>query len=142
MLDGASGMRGGASGMAGGSMITTLTSGKLTVVDLAGSERVKRSGADEDTSGRRMKEAININTSLLGLSNVMKALSTQQSHVPYRDSKLTHMLSDALGGNCRTSLVVCVSPSSSDASETTAALEFGSRAMKVRTHAVVNESDV
>ena len=125
-----------------GSMITTLTSGKLTIVDLAGSERVKRSGADEDMTGRRMKEAININTSLLGLSNVMKALSTQSTHIPYRDSKLTHMLSDALGGNCRTSLVVCVSPAQADISETTAALEFGARAMKVKTNAVVNSSDV
>lgn len=106
-------------------------SGKLTVVDLAGSERVKRSGADEDTSGRRMKEAININTSLLGLSNVMNALSQNASYVPYRDSKLTHMLSDAIGGNCRTSLIVCVSPSLSDLSESIGTLEFGVRAMKV-----------
>ena len=59
------------------------------------------------------------------LSNVMKALSTQSSFVPYRDSKLTHMLSDALGGNCRTSLVICVSPATADCSETTGALEFG-----------------
>ena len=57
-----------------GSQMCELTSGKLTVVDLAGSERVKRSGANEERSGQRMKEAININTSLLGLSNVMKAL--------------------------------------------------------------------
>merc|ERR1719230_2542336 len=116
-----------------GSLQATQLRGKLNLVDLAGSERVKRSGADEDASGRRMKEAININSSLLGLSNVMKALSTQQSHVPYRDSKLTHMLSDALGGNCRTSLVVCVSPAAADTAETAAALEFGARAMKVRT---------
>ena len=126
----------------GGSMIATQTSGKLTVVDLAGSERVKRSGADEDISGRRMKEAININTSLLGLSNVMKALSTQSPHIPYRDSKLTHMLSDALGGNCKTSLVVCASPASADVSETTGTLEFGARAMKVRTNAIVNSNEV
>ena len=139
---GAGGVEGGVHGLNSGSRIATLTSGKLTIVDLAGSERVKKSGADEDTSGRRMKEAIHINTSLLGLSNVMKALSTQATHIPYRDSKLTHMLSDALGGNCRTSLVVCVSPSGGDASETTAALEFGSRAMKVRTHAVVNSTEV
>ena len=62
-----------------GSMLARLTSGKLTIVDLAGSERVKKSGADEDTSGRRMREAIHINSSLLVLSNVMKALSTQVS---------------------------------------------------------------
>ena len=83
VLDGASGTM---------SRIVSCASGKLTVVDLAGSERVKRSGADEDTSGKRMREAININSSLLGLSNVMKALSTQAAYVPHRDSKLTHML--------------------------------------------------
>ena len=127
---------------AAGSRMATLTSGKLTIVDLAGSERVKRSGADEDITGRRMREAININTSLLGLSNVMKALSTQAAYVPYRDSKLTHMLADALGGNCRTSLVVCASPAVADVSESLGTLEFGSRAMKVRTHAVVNQSEV
>ena len=54
------------------------------------------------------------------------------AQVPYRDSKLTHMLSDALGGNCRTSLVVCVSPATADASESSGTLEFGTRAMKVR----------
>ena len=133
ILDSASGTK---------SRIVSCASGKLTIVDLAGSERVKRSGADEDVTGRRMKEAININSSLLGLSNVMKALSTQAAYVPYRDSKLTHMLSDALGGNCRTSLVVCASPSAADASETLGTLEFGARAMKVRCHAVVNSSEV
>ena len=81
-----------ASGMAVGSMHAMQLTGKLSLVDLAGSERVKRSGADEDTSGRRMKEAININTSLLGLSNVMKALSVGAGYIPYRDAKLTHYL--------------------------------------------------
>ena len=81
-----------ASGMAIGSMHAMQLTGKLSLVDLAGSERVKRSGADEDTSGRRMKEAININTSLLGLSNVMKALSLGAGYIPYRDAKLTHYL--------------------------------------------------
>jgi len=80
-----------------GSMETTQISGKLSIVDLAGSERVKRSGADEDVRGARMREAININTSLLGLSNVMKALAQGGgAYVPYRDSKLTHMLQDSL----------------------------------------------
>tara|TARA_B110001452_G_C15149854_1_gene400193 strand:+ start:75 stop:1064 length:990 start_codon:yes stop_codon:yes gene_type:complete len=73
-----------ASGVAAGSMQATQLTGKLSLVDLAGSERVKRSGADEDLSGRRMKEAININTSLLGLSNVMKALGSHAGYVPYR----------------------------------------------------------
>eukprot|EP00966_Prymnesium_polylepis_P166243 3842922-Prymnesium_polylepis.1 len=60
----------------------------------------------------------------------MKALSQGASHVPYRDSKLTWLLQDALGGNCRTSLVVCVSPAAVDASESAGTLEFGARAMK------------
>jgi hypothetical protein len=75
-----------ASGVAAGSMAATQLTGKLSLVDLAGSERVKRSGADEDVSGRRMKEAININTSLLGLSNVMKALSSNASYIPCRST--------------------------------------------------------
>ena len=60
----------------------------------------------------------------------MKALSVGAGYIPYRDAKLTHYLADSLGGNCRTSLVVCASPSSSDASETSSTLDFGSRAMK------------
>eukprot|EP00965_Chrysotila_dentata_P170431 5625349-Pleurochrysis_carterae.AAC.1 len=89
-----------------------------------------------------MREAININASLLGLSNVMKALSQGAQHVPYRDSKLTMMLSDSIGGNCRTTLVVCASPATIDSSETSGTLDFGSRAMKVKTNAVVNTSTV
>ena len=116
-----------------GSMETRVCVGKLTVVDLAGSERVKRSGADQDLSGKQMREAININSSLLGLSNVMKALASGATHVPYRDSKLTHMLADSIGGNCRTTLVVAVSPAAADAGESAGSLEFGARAMKVGT---------
>ena len=118
-------------------METRVCVGKLTVVDLAGSERVKRSGADQDLSGKQMREAININSSLLGLSNVMKALASGATHVPYRDSKLTHMLADSIGGNCRTTLVVAVSPAAADAGESAGSLEFGARAMKVgrRPHA-------
>ena len=126
----------------GGDVQATQLTGKLSLVDLAGSERVKRSGADEEKTGKRMKEAININTSLLGLSNVMKALGQAASHVPYRDSKLTHLLSDSLGGNCRTSLIVCASQASLDASETTGALDFGARAMQVKVSATVNSTTV
>jgi len=126
-----------------GSMETTQLSGKLSIVDLAGSERVKRSGADEEPSGRRMREAININTSLLGLSNVMKALAQGGgAYVPYRDSKLTHMLQDSLGGNCRTALVVCASPAAVDGGESAGTLDFGARAMKVKTHATINSQTV
>ncbi|KAJ1620524.1 P-loop containing nucleoside triphosphate hydrolase protein, partial [Pavlovales sp. CCMP2436] len=116
-----------------------VVTGKLTIADLAGSERVKRSGADADLSGVRFKEAVNINTSLLGLGSVMKALGERQKFVPYKDSKLTTLLADSLGGNCRTALVVCVSPALADHSETGGALEFGARAMKVAVHAHVNE---
>ena len=65
----------GGGGLGGGSHVATVVSGKLSLVDLAGSERVKKSGANEDVSGRQMREAININSSLLGLSNVMKVRS-------------------------------------------------------------------
>lgn len=141
VLEGASASIDLSASLRGGELVrATQLTGKLSVVDLAGSERVKRSGADED--GKRFKEAVNINTSLLGLSNVMKALGSTAGHVPYRDSKLTHMLSDALGGNCRTSLIVCASPAAIDAGETSGTLDFGARAMKVAVSAVVNSTTV
>ncbi|KAG8456883.1 hypothetical protein KFE25_005033 [Diacronema lutheri] len=139
---GGTGGGGGGDGGADGGVDTQLLSAKLTLVDLAGSERVKRSGADADLSGVRFREAVNINTSLLGLGSVMKALGERAKFVPYKDSKLTQLLTDSLGGNCRTALVVCVSPAAADHSETAGALEFGARAMKVAVHARVNEAMV
>eukprot|EP00736_Rhodelphis_marinus_P006685 Rmarinus@m.24162 len=107
-----------------------LLRGKLTLCDLGGSERVKKTEA----SGDRLSEAQNINLSLLELGNVVAALTnTSGTHVPYRNSALTRLLQDSLGGNAVTRLVVCVSPSARDSSETRCSLEFGSRAMCVQT---------
>jgi len=114
------------------------TVGQLSVVDLAGSERVKRSGV----TGSNFKEATNINGSLLALGNVIQALADKRKHVPFRDSKLTRILEGSVGGNCKTSLLVCVSPSENSVSETLSTLEFASRAMCVEVNATVNETVV
>lgn len=82
------------------------TCGKLTVVDLAGSERIKRSGV----TGKELQQAININQSLLCLGNVVAALVEKKKFVPYRDSKLTRLLEDSIGGNCKTNLMARAAP--------------------------------
>lgn len=79
---------------------------KMHLVDLAGSERAKRTKAE----GQRLKEGIDINKGLLALGKVISALVEHQRHVPYRDSKLTRLLQDSLGGNSRTVMIACVSP--------------------------------
>uniref|UniRef100_A0A8C9WA33 Kinesin-like protein n=1 Tax=Scleropages formosus TaxID=113540 RepID=A0A8C9WA33_SCLFO len=83
-------------------------SGKLYLVDLAGSEKVSKTGAE----GAVLDEAKNINKSLSSLGNVISALAEGSTYVPYRDSKMTRILQDSLGGNCRTTIVICCSPSS------------------------------
>ncbi|VDL70027.1 unnamed protein product [Nippostrongylus brasiliensis] len=100
---------------------------KFHFVDLAGSERLKRTGA----TGDRAKEGISINCGLLALGNVISALggaNGKVSHVPYRDSKLTRLLQDSLGGNSRTLMVACVSPSDSDFVETLNTLKYANQA--------------
>jgi kinesin family protein 3/17 len=83
--------------------------GKLNLVDLAGSERVRVTGA----TGKRLEESKKINQSLSCLGNVIAALTDQKSrsHIPYRDSKLTRILEDSLGGNCKTTMMAMISPS-------------------------------
>ncbi|KAI9219817.1 P-loop containing nucleoside triphosphate hydrolase protein [Blastocladiella britannica] len=108
--------------------------GRLTLCDLAGSERVKRSLA----TGTQLSEAKEINLSLLELGNVIQALAEQKRHVPYRNSTLTRLLQESLGGNCVTSLIVCASPARRDVSETKGTLMFGYRAMRIKTHARIN----
>ena len=93
---------------------------KLHFVDLAGSERAKRTGA----SGERLKEGIEINKGLLALGNVINSLCEKHSHVPYRDSKLTRLLQDSLGGNSRTLMLACVSPGDADLEETLNTLKY------------------
>ncbi|KAF0720488.1 Aste57867_281 [Aphanomyces stellatus] len=109
--------------------------GKLYLVDLAGSEMVRKTGA----SGKQLEEAKTINKSLSALGMVINALTTANvSFVPYRDSKLTRVLQEALGGNSRTSLIINVSPSIYNAPETLSTLRFGNRAKAIKNKAVVN----
>lgn len=103
------------------------TSGKLTLVDLAGSERVSKT----DASGDRLVEAAAINKSLTSLGQVFKALATNAPHIPYRNSKLTHVLQDSLGGDSKTCVFVNVSPLESNLSETYSTLLFGQNIRKI-----------
>ncbi|KAH9253953.1 hypothetical protein BASA81_008077 [Batrachochytrium salamandrivorans] len=107
---------------------------KIQLVDLAGSEQVKRTGAHGD----RLEEAKSINLSLSCLGNVVSALAEHSKFVPYRDSKLTRILQDSLGGTAKTCLICTVSPHASNEAETLSTLRFGTRAQKVQNHVVKN----
>ncbi|KAK6165576.1 hypothetical protein SNE40_022480 [Patella caerulea] len=110
--------------------------GKLYLVDLAGSEKVSKTGAE----GAVLDEAKNINKSLSALGNVISALADgNKSHVPYRDSKLTRILQESLGGNARTTMIICCSPASYNESETKSTLLFGQRAKTIKNVVSVNE---
>ncbi|XP_061835041.1 kinesin-1 heavy chain isoform X1 [Nerophis lumbriciformis] len=109
-------------------------SGKLYLVDLAGSEKVSKTGAE----GALLDEAKNINKSLSSLGNVISALAEGTAYIPYRDSKMTRILQDSLGGNCRTTIVICCSPSSYNESETKSTLMFGQRAKTIKNTVTVN----
>ncbi|XP_024974589.1 kinesin-like protein KIN-14R [Cynara cardunculus var. scolymus] len=99
------------------------TKSKLWLVDLAGSERL----AKTDAQGDRLKEARNINRSLSALGDVISALANKSNHIPYRNSKLTHLLQDSLGGDSKTLMFVQISPSEKDLSETLSSLNFATR---------------
>ncbi|CAL1389381.1 unnamed protein product [Linum trigynum] len=118
---------------------TNLRFARLNLVDLAGSERQKSSGAE----GERLKEAASINKSLSTLGHVIMILvdvaNGKQRHVPYRDSRLTYLLQDSLGGNSKTLIIANVSPSASCAAETLNTLKFAQRAKLIQNNAVVNE---
>ncbi|KFR02608.1 Kinesin-like KIF7, partial [Nipponia nippon] len=110
---------------------------KFHFVDLAGSERIVKTG----NTGERLKESIQINSGLLALGNVISALGDprrKSSHIPYRDSKITRILKDSLGGNAQTVMIACVSPSSSDFDESLNTLNYASRAQNIQNKAVVN----
>ncbi|ROJ78723.1 Kinesin-like protein KIF13B [Anabarilius grahami] len=114
---------------------------KLSLVDLAGSERAAKTGA----AGERLKEGSNINKSLTTLGLVISALADQgagknkNKFVPYRDSVLTWLLKDSLGGNSRTAMVATVSPAADNYDETLSTLRYADRAKSIVNHAVVNE---
>ncbi|GAB9468066.1 Kinesin-related protein 3 [Globisporangium polare] len=112
-------------------------SGKLFLVDLAGSEKIGKTHA----KGQTLKEAQHINKSLSALGSVMNALTSGQAnaHIPYRDSKLTRLLQDSLGGNSETTLLVCGSCSSYNSEETVSTLRFGTRAKSIKNKPKVNE---
>ncbi len=111
--------------------------GKLFLVDLAGSEDIRRSGA----TGVTLDQAKMINKSLSTLSHVIQLLteSSAPPHIPYRNSKLTRLLSDALGGNSKTVLMLNVTPALDSTFETVKTLQFGTRAKMMKNHAMVNQ---
>ncbi|UZJ52336.1 hypothetical protein CBS101457_001656 [Exobasidium rhododendri] len=120
----------------------TVTS-KFHFVDLAGSERLKRTAAQ----GERVKEGISINAGLHALGNVISALgdpakSRKTTHIPYRDSKLTRLLQDSLGGNAHTLMIACVSPTEYNVSETINTLQYANRARNIKNKAELNEVEI
>ncbi|XP_010828271.1 PREDICTED: kinesin-like protein KIF17 isoform X2 [Bison bison bison] len=113
-----------------------LRAGKLNLVDLAGSERQSKTGA----TGERLKEATKINLSLSALGNVISALVDGRCrHIPYRDSKLTRLLQDSLGGNTKTLMVACLSPADNNYDETLSTLRYANRAKNIRNKPRINE---
>ncbi|CAH8533751.1 unnamed protein product [Schistosoma haematobium] len=118
----------------------TLTA-KLHLVDLAGSERIKKTHAEGD----RLKEGIDINRGLLALGNVISALcerdAKKRSHIPYRDSRLTRLLQDSLGGNSATLMLACVSPADINMEETLNTLRYADRARLIKNKPILNRAD-
>ena len=111
--------------------------GKLNLVDLAGSERIRITG----TTGQQLEESKKINKSLSCLGNVINALTDKKgrTHIPYRDSKLTRLLQDSLGGNCKTTMIAMISPAHEAFSESLSTLYFAQRAKKIKNRPIVNE---
>ncbi|BAE66113.1 unnamed protein product [Aspergillus oryzae RIB40] len=111
-----------------------VSSGKLNLVDLAGSENIQRSGAEN----KRATEAGLINKSLLTLGRVINALVDKSPHIPYRESKLTRLLQDSLGGRTKTCIIATVSPSRSNMEETISTLDYAFRAKNIRNKPQIN----
>jgi len=112
-----------------------ITAGKLNLVDLAGSEKISKTG----TTGDTMKEGIKINLSLSALGNVISALvEAKHGHIPYRDSKLTRLLQDSLGGNTKTIMIAAISPANYHYDESLSTLRYASRAKNIKNKPKVN----
>ena len=113
--------------------------GKLNLVDLAGSERLKVTGA----VGQRLEECKSINTSLSCLGNVISVLTDKKTnastYIPYRNSKLTRLLEDSLGGNCKTTMMAMISPAHESFSESLSTLKFANRAKRIKNKPKINE---
>ncbi|KAM4708217.1 kinesin-like protein KIF27 [Discoglossus pictus] len=121
----------------GSTMPAQMITSKFHFVDLAGSERVTKTG----NTGERFKESIQINSGLLALGNVISALSDPKrkgAHIPYRDAKITRILKDSLGGNAKTVMITCISPSSSDFDESLNSLKYANRARNIKNKPIVN----
>ena len=118
-----------------GKQITKI--GKLNLVDLAGSERTRITGA----TGKQLEESKKINKSLSALGNVINALtdSKERKHIPYRDSKLTRLLENSLGGNCKTTMIATISPAQCSFNESLSTLNFAKRAKNIKNRPIVNE---
>ena len=113
-----------------------IKAGKLNLVDLAGSERQSKTGA----TGQTLKEATKINLSLSALGNVISALvDGKSSHIPYRDSKLTRLLQDSLGGNTKTVMIAALSPADYNYDETLSTLRYAARAKSIKNKPIINE---
>eukprot|EP00948_MAST-09A_sp_MAST-9A-sp1_P001425 g1425.t1 len=119
------------------SMKQSFRVGKLNLVDLAGSERVRISGA----TGQRLEESKKINQSLSALGNVIAALTDPKGrqHIPYRDSKLTRILEESMGGNCKTTMMAMISPAFDSHNESLSTLKFANRAKNIKNEARINE---
>ena len=114
----------------------SVTRGKLSFVDLAGSERLKKSGSE----GQQQKEAMSINKSLSALGDVISALAVEAAHVPYRNHKLTMLMSDSLGGNAKTLMFCNVSPADGNLDETQNSLQYATRVRTIKNSVSKNES--
>ncbi len=110
---------------------------KFVFVDLAGSERLKKTGA----TGNTLKEGININLGLLELGNVISSLAIEKKEskfINYRNSKLTRILQDSLGGNSNTYMIACISPAESNYEESLNTIKYASKAMNIKNKPVIN----
>ncbi|XP_025416785.1 chromosome-associated kinesin KIF4-like [Sipha flava] len=114
------------------------TTAKFHLVDLAGSERSKKTKA----TGERFREGVNINKGLLSLGNVITSLCDKSAHISYRDSKLTRLLQDSLGGNSVTLMIACISPADYNMDESVSTLRYANRALQIKNKPIINQDPI